>query len=117
MLRSLRLEPWPEGADVCVRIGIHSGEPALTETGYVGLAVHAAARVCSSAHGGQIVLSAATRDLAGAPLPGVSFRELGAHRLHGLPDAVALFQADADDLARDFPPPRTFTDQATDPSS
>src|SRR5258708_17488444 len=50
--RKMRKEPWPGGADVRVRIGVHSGRPTLTDTGYVGLSVHAAARICLAAHGG-----------------------------------------------------------------
>ncbi|MDP9495726.1 MAG: hypothetical protein M3P87_10845, partial [Actinomycetota bacterium] len=44
--RSLRDHPWPHGGAVRVRIGLHSGNPARTETGYVGLPVNTAARVC-----------------------------------------------------------------------
>jgi class 3 adenylate cyclase len=99
---------WIDGLDVRVRIGLHSGEPTLTETGYVGLAVHTAARICSAGHGGQIVLSRATRDVLGAPADGVSLRSLGAHRLHGLPEPEELFQVLAADLLDGFPPPRTL---------
>src|SRR3982751_886217 len=66
--RALAEGPWPDGIDVRVRAGIHSGRPALTETGYVGLAVHAAARICYGAHGGQIVLSSACRAALEDPL-------------------------------------------------
>ncbi|MGH3082574.1 MAG: DUF6582 domain-containing protein [Gaiellaceae bacterium] len=53
---------WPgAGDDVRLRIGLHSGRPTLTETGYVGLAVHTTARVCFAAHGGQILMTAAVR--------------------------------------------------------
>ena len=54
--RAMRDAGWPDGRDVRLRIGLHRGRPALTETGYVGLAVHAAARIGFAAHGGQIVL-------------------------------------------------------------
>src|SRR3989449_6063839 len=57
--RSLSKRDWPDGLDVRVRIGIHTGRSTLTETGYVGIAVHTAARVCSAGHGGQILLSSA----------------------------------------------------------
>src|SRR5262249_60000305 len=46
---------------VRVRIGVHSGRPTLTDVGYIGLAVHITARVCSAAHGGQIVVSGTAR--------------------------------------------------------
>ena len=48
-----------------LRIGLHRGRPALTETGYVGISVHATARICFAAHGGQIVMSAAVRQELG----------------------------------------------------
>ncbi|HET8571462.1 MAG TPA: adenylate/guanylate cyclase domain-containing protein [Candidatus Limnocylindria bacterium] len=106
--RGFGSQAWIDGLDVRVRIGLHSGEPTLTETGYVGLAVHTAARICSAGHGGQIVLSRATRDVLGAPADGVSLRSLGAHRLHGLPEPEELFQVLAADLLDGFPPPRTL---------
>ena len=105
--RQLRGRAWPDGEDVRLRIGLHSGRPTLTDTGYVGLDVHTAARVCSAGHGGQIVLSASARAAVEAELAdGVMFRDLGLYRLHGLPEPEALFQVDAADLATDFPPPR-----------
>jgi class 3 adenylate cyclase len=106
--RGMRAGPWPAGNDVRLRIGIHRGRPTLTDTGYVGLAVHAAARICYSAHGGQIVLSAAARTAVLESLAeGVSLRSLGAWRFQGLPQGMDLFQVDAADLLADFPPPRS----------
>lgn len=105
--RGITAKAWPDGADVRLRIGIHSGRPALSETGYIGLPVHMAARVCSAAHGGQILLSGdAERAVDGSAPPGVEFRDLGSHRLQGLPEPEPLFQAHAADLPGDFPPPR-----------
>jgi class 3 adenylate cyclase len=99
---------WPGEIDVRLRIGVHRGRPALTETGYVGLAVHAAARICFAAHGGQILVSSAVRAAVMDALPqGVSLRSLGAWRFRGLPQPVDLFQVDAADLLADFPPPRS----------
>jgi class 3 adenylate cyclase len=81
--------------EVRVRVGIHSGRPQVTDSGYIGLAVHATARVCSTAHGGQIVVSAATKAATASSLPsGMRFRSLGRHRLTGLPEPEALFQLD-----------------------
>jgi class 3 adenylate cyclase len=106
--RELAARTWPDGVDVKVRLGIHSGEPTLTDVGYIGLAVHTTARVCAAAHGGQIVVSAATRAaIATAPPAGVRFRNLGRHRLPGLPDPEPLFQVQARGLRAAFPPPRT----------
>jgi class 3 adenylate cyclase len=99
--------PWPGGVEVRLRIGIHRGRPTLTDTGYVGLAVHAAARIGNCAHGGQIVLSSAVQAVAAESLAaGVSLRSLGAWRFAGLPVPVSLFQLSSDDLRSDFPPLR-----------
>jgi len=98
---------WPEGDEVRLRIGLHAGRPTLTETGYVGLDVNKAVRICSSGHGGQIVISVEVRDaIAGTAADGVRFRELGLHQLRGLPAPIALFQVEVDDLPSRFPPPR-----------
>jgi class 3 adenylate cyclase len=105
--RELRDHAWPGDTRVLVRSGIHSGRPTLTDTGYVGLSVHAANRVASAAHGGQIVLSrAAIRALGDQAIADVSFVDLGTHRLRGLPDAETLFQLVVADLPREFPPLR-----------
>lgn len=61
--RALAAYPWPEGVQVRVRMGLHTGEPGLFEEGYVGLDVHRAARICAAAQGGQILLSRTTREL------------------------------------------------------
>jgi class 3 adenylate cyclase len=106
--RALGKPTWAEGVEVRVRIGIHSGRPTLTDVGYIGLAVHTTARVCSAAHGGQTVVSAATRGALGASAPpGIRFRSLGRHRLSGLPEAELLFQVQAPGLRVTFPRPRT----------
>jgi class 3 adenylate cyclase len=108
--REMRAAEWPEGTDVRLRIGMHRGRPALTDTGYVGLAVHAAARICFAGHGGQIVLSGAVHAAVVESLAdGVSLRSLGAWRFRGLPEPVDLFQVEADGLIADFPPPRSAT--------
>ena len=108
MQRALRERDWPEDCDVRIRIGIHSGRPTLTDAGYIGLAVHTAARVCAAAHGGQILISGATREAIGSPAPeGIRFRDLGRHRLQGLPDREALYQVMGKGLRASFPPPRT----------
>jgi class 3 adenylate cyclase len=106
--RAMRDEAWSEGLDVRLRIGLHRGRPALTDTGYVGLSVHAAARICFAAHGSQIVMSAPVRTAVLDSLPdGVSLRSLGRWRFRGLPEPVGLFQVDAADLLNEFPPLRS----------
>ena len=105
--RELGNRTWTDDLEVRIRVGIHSGRPTLTDAGYIGLAVHTTARVCSAAHGGQIVVSAATRAAVGASAStGIRFRDLGRHRLAGLPDAEALFQIQAQGLRVKFPRPR-----------
>jgi len=102
--RSLKDRDWPGEVDVCVRIGIHSGRTTLTETGYVGIAVNVAARVCSAGHGGQILVSSAARDLLVADQPDdISFRSLGRYTFAGLAEPEALFQVRAADLRVRFP--------------
>jgi class 3 adenylate cyclase len=105
--RALRDQAWPEDAELRVRVGIHTGRASLNETGYIGLAVHTVARVCTSGHGGQIVITSSTREALGEPLPnGVHVESLGRWRLNGLRESTELLQVQADDLLADFPPPR-----------
>jgi class 3 adenylate cyclase len=107
--RALREKTWPQKADVRVRIGMHTGRPTLTDTGYVGIAVNIAARVCWASHGGQILLSSAARQSFTERLAeGVTFRSLGRFSLHGVAEPEALFQVDASDLRSTFPRPRTI---------
>jgi predicted ATPase/class 3 adenylate cyclase len=84
-----------------VRMGLHTGEPLVTGEGYVGMDVHRAARIAAAAHGGQIVLSEATRRLLSA---GASVQDLGEHRLKDLVHAERLYQLGEGD----FPPLRTL---------
>jgi len=106
--RGMAEGPWPDGVEVRLRIGLHRGRPSLTDTGYVGLSIHAAARICFAAHGRQIILSSAVRSVVVDSLPdGVSLKSLGGWRFRGLPEPVELFQVEAPDLPRDFPPLRS----------
>jgi class 3 adenylate cyclase len=80
--RSLLGHAWPDGVLVRVRMGIHTGEPTVGQDRYVGLGVNRAARICSAAHGGQVLLSNTTRDLVEDDLPfDVGLRDLGEHTL------------------------------------
>jgi class 3 adenylate cyclase len=107
--RGVHARTWPESVEVRLRTGIHSGRPLLTDTGYVGLAVHTAARICAAAHGGQILLSSATHAAVGRHRPpGVRLRSLGPHRFRGLREPQGLFQVEARDLKIHFPPLRTL---------
>ncbi len=97
---------WPKREPVKVRVGIHSGRLDLTTSGYVGLAVNTAARVCFTAHGGQVVITGATQELLGE-IGDLTLRDLGTHPLTGLPERHHLFQVDVDGLPNSFPALRT----------
>jgi class 3 adenylate cyclase len=104
--RSLSRTRWDDGHDVRLRIGLHAGRVMLTNVGYVGLAVHAGARVCAAAHGGQVLVSAEAARAVGDPPDGVRLDPLGTFRLAGLPGAHRLYQVRARGLSGEFPPPR-----------
>ena len=88
-----------EHSPVRVRIGIHTGEPIVTNEGYVGADVHRAARIATAGHGGQVLVSAPT-----AALVDVELRDLGNHRLKDLIAAQRLYQLGY----VSFPPLRTL---------
>jgi len=107
--RALAAHDWPDGVAVRVRMGLHSGEPTRHEDGYIGLDVHRAARIAATAHGGQVVLSEATRLLVGSRLPaGVSVRDLGLHRLKDIEQPERIYQLIAGGLPEQFPPLRSL---------
>jgi predicted ATPase/class 3 adenylate cyclase len=110
MQRALATEPWEPDEALRLRMGLHTGEPDLGDEGYIGMDVVIASRICGAAHGQQIVVSRATRDMAGEePLPDASYRPLGQHRLKDVPVTTQLFQVVAPDLAADFPPLKTLS--------
>lgn len=108
--RALAAEPWPaQVGAVRVRIGLHTGEGRLGGDNYVGLDLHRAARIAAAAHGGQVLMSDATRALVAPYLPGdVALRDLGVHRLKDLDRPERLVQLVMDGLPEEFPPPRTL---------
>jgi len=78
---------------VRARMGLHTGQPSIAGDRYLGIDVSRAARICAAAHGGQALLSQATRELVEDELPeGVSLRDLGEHRLKDLTSAQRLSQ-------------------------
>ncbi len=106
--QSLLGHAWPGGQTLRVRMGLHTGEPAVQGGSYVGLDVHRGARICAAGHGGQILLSEATRELVRESLPeGMSLRDLGRHQLKDLPHPERLFQVILPGLPSEFPPLRT----------
>ena len=107
--RALRAQSWPRGEAVLVRMGLHTGEPLLVDDNYVGLDVHRAARICSAAHGGQVILSQATHDqLSPREREDVAVTDLGTHRLKDLEEPVRILQLTAPDLRGTFPPLRSL---------
>jgi predicted ATPase/class 3 adenylate cyclase/DNA-binding CsgD family transcriptional regulator len=111
--RALSAHDWPRGVAVRVRMGLHSGEPTRHEGGYIGLDVHRAARIAATAHGGQVVLSEATRLLAGSRLPAdVSVRDLGFHRLKDIEAPERIYQLVAVGLQEQFPPLKSLGPRA-----
>ena len=106
--RALAAHDWPERGRVRVRIGVHTGEPDLDGTSYVGLGVHRAARIASAGHGGQVLLSEATRHvLEGDKPPGATFRDLGTCILSDFEEPQHLHQLVIDGLPAEFPPVKT----------
>ncbi|MCC7368442.1 MAG: tetratricopeptide repeat protein [Chloroflexi bacterium] len=100
--------PWPNGVDVRVRIGMHTGEPMVTPHGYAGLDVHRAARICSAGHGGQILISSTTADLVSATLsPRLTVSELGSYRFKDFSFAERVYQLDVAGQPTSFPRLRT----------
>ncbi len=103
--RAICSHQWPGGLSVRVRMGLHTGEPVGAATGYVGMDVHRAARICAAGHGGQMLLSDTTQALVAKELPeGVSLRDLGEHRLKDLAHPHRLFQVMLADFPTEFPP-------------
>ncbi|MBA3431923.1 MAG: adenylate/guanylate cyclase domain-containing protein, partial [Actinobacteria bacterium] len=100
--RALHAYGWPHGAPVLVRMGLHTGEPVVIDNDYVGIDVHRAARICDASHGGQVVMSDATRRLLEDQLDGVAFRDLGEHRLKDLERSERIWQLVAEGLPSEF---------------
>ncbi|HSL97551.1 MAG TPA: tetratricopeptide repeat protein [Candidatus Deferrimicrobiaceae bacterium] len=107
--RALAAEPWPDGVELRVRMGIHAGEARVAPSGLVGLDINRAARIAAAANGGQIIVSEAIRELTAADVaPEISLRGLGSHRLKDLREPQPLCQIVADGLRLEFPPLRSL---------
>ena len=108
--RSLAGADWPHGLEISVRMGAHTGEGILGGDDYVGDAINLAARIGAAAHGGQILISDATRALAERSLvEGISLRDRGLHRFKGLDQAERLHQVAIHGLRTEFPPVRSLS--------
>jgi DNA-binding SARP family transcriptional activator/WD40 repeat protein/energy-coupling factor transporter ATP-binding protein EcfA2 len=105
--RAILAEQWPAGAEVRVRMGLHTGEATPHDGDYAALAVHQAARVKDAAHGGQVLLSQATVTSIGGDVPnGCSVHALGTFPIRDFDGGVELFEARHPALPASFPPPR-----------
>jgi class 3 adenylate cyclase/tetratricopeptide (TPR) repeat protein len=101
--RAVTEHAWPDGADVRVRIGLHTGEASVSSAGYIGLAIHEAARIGDAGHGGQVLISTRTAELVRRGLPsGIELRDLGDANLRDV-DESRLFQLVVEGLRSDFP--------------
>jgi class 3 adenylate cyclase/DNA-binding NarL/FixJ family response regulator len=96
--RRLGAEQWPQGAPVRVRIGVHSGRAHTAGDGFVGLAVHHAARVCQTARGGEILVSDTV------DVDGFDAIDVGEHCLKGIPRPTRLLRVVAQGIETSFPP-------------
>ena len=106
--RAISRYPWPDGAPVKVRMGIHTGQAAPVDGRYTGVAVHRAHRIMDSGHGGQVLVSQATQTLLEDEEEDldVALRDLGQQRLRGLDRPVQVYQVAAPGLPAQFPPLR-----------
>lgn len=115
--RELYSHDWPDGEPVRVRIGIHTGEPMVAPTGYVGIDVHRGARIGAAAHGGQVLVSETTRRALDGVLSGdVDFAPLGVFRFKGLAEPLRVSELRAPGLATDFPQIRTSAPEDEPPA-
>jgi predicted ATPase/class 3 adenylate cyclase len=111
---ALASKAWPSQVSVRVRMGIHTGEGVVGSDGYVGLAVHRAARISAVANGGQVLISEPTRSLVDSGLPeNLRLQDLGRHRLRGLSNAEHLFQLLISGLPSEFPALKSADDVRT----
>src|SRR5919197_5098872 len=95
---ALAAAEWPEGVELRVRMGIHTGEAAIAADRYLGLAVNRAARICAVANGGQILVSPTTHALfeeAEHDVPRISFRDLGPRQLKDFDRPVPIYEVEA----------------------
>jgi class 3 adenylate cyclase len=107
---------WPDAAPVRVRIGLHTGEPSVAEEGYVGLDVVRAARICTSAKGGHVLLSETTRALIGSQLPaGVSVFPLGERHLKGIEEPERVYELEIEGIAPEEAPAEAQPDPPAAP--
>ncbi len=112
--RALASFQWPDGRPIRVRMGLHTGEGTLGGDDYLGIDVNRAARIAATGHGGQVVISEATRALVSDTLPdGVSLRDLGSHRLKDIEHPEHLHDLVVEGLPSEFPALRSLQGRRT----
>ena len=111
------LQPAGEQPPVRVRMGLHTAEPYLDASGYTGVGVHRAARICNAGHGGQVLVSNATAGIIeDLGLEGVELLDLGEHSLKDMERPQRLFQLVVHGLPAEFPPLKTLDADLHGPS-
>ena len=107
--RAIFSESWDEECRIRVRMALHTGEVEERDGDYFGPPVNRVARLLSAGHGGQTLISQATRELVDCHLSeGISLRDMGDHRLKDLKDPEHIFQLLAPELPSEFPPLKTL---------
>ena len=110
--RALAAYSWRDGIEVRVRIGLHTCEPHRSGESYVGLGVHRAARICTIAHGGQVLLSRSTAGIVDDDeVSYLTIRDLGEHQLKDIERPERVFELVVEGLRGDFPPLRVIEQQ------
>jgi class 3 adenylate cyclase len=108
---------WPEGRTVRVRMGLHTGEPAVGGEGYLGIDVVRAARLCTVGRGGQVLLSETTRALLGSTVPqGVAVHALGERRLKDIDEPERVFELDIEGAPTPPPPDGDTAESVPEPA-
>lgn len=106
--RAFAAQAWARQIGFRVRIGIHTGDAVAAPSGYIGLEVHRASRICHAANGGQVLVSRPTvESLLTKPPEGVQLQELGDFVLRGFKEPEPLYQLVIPGVRSNFPPPRT----------
>ena len=110
--RALAGHAWPEGTELAVRMGIHTGEAIASGGDYVGLSLHETARITAAGHGGQVLVSEATRRVVSTLPSGIELRDLGERRFKDLGAAQRIYQVVAEGLRDGFAALRTLDARA-----
>ena len=105
---------WPDGEQVRLRMGLHTGEPAVGAEGYLGVDVVRAARLAATGRGGSVLLSETTRALLGSSLPdGVSVHALGERRLKDIDEPERIYELEIEGVEQPVAaPPATSEEEA-----